>query len=349
MPETSSKRSVPGPGLLLLRADARPDLGAGHLLRCLALAQGWLRAGGAAVMVSDCARAEWRERVERAGVRLELVTGHDVSLRTLEACARRLDPVAMVFDGYEYDAKLQRRAKEFAPRLLVLDDYVHADQYYADIVVNPNLGAEHLHYPCAPSTRLLLGSRYALLRGEFMDWRGFVRKTPDRAQRILVTLGGGDSEGMLLEVVEALAAQPKSVEARVLLGQGETQAAEVETRCRIVGFELLQGVEDMCPHMAWADMAVSAGGGTCWELAFMGLPNLVVVLAENQRGAAEALHQAGISRTLKERAALSYEHLISAIADLASDAPARRMMAAQGRALVDGLGADRVVVALRGE
>jgi spore coat polysaccharide biosynthesis predicted glycosyltransferase SpsG len=95
--------------------------------------------------------------------------------------------------------------------------------------------------------------------------------------------------------------------------------------------------------MRWADVAISAGGSTCWELAFMGLPSLVIVVADNQRGIAAGLAEEGAAVSLGWHADLAPPDIARSVRSLADDAAARRRMTARGRRLVDGCGGDRLV------
>jgi RimJ/RimL family protein N-acetyltransferase len=103
----------------------------------------------------------------------------------------------------------------------------------------------------------------------------------------------------------------------------------------------------MARHMAWADLAICAGGSTCLELACLGVPALLVVIAENQLAPAAALERRGIARIVARHVRFNTHAAARAIAELCRDAAARAEMSRRGRELVDGHGAQRVVRALR--
>lgn len=106
---------------------------------------------------------------------------------------------------------------------------------------------------------------------------------------------------------------------------------------------------DMPALMADADLAVTAGGTTVWELAFMGLPALTIILAENQRSNGDALQKLGIAQNLGWHAGLSPEHIADALKPLLEDRSVRCEMSRRGRDLVDGLGSLRVWLRLNEE
>jgi UDP-2,4-diacetamido-2,4,6-trideoxy-beta-L-altropyranose hydrolase len=110
--------------------------------------------------------------------------------------------------------------------------------------------------------------------------------------------------------------------------------------------EILTHVSDMASLMAWADLAITAGGSTCWELACLGLSAVTIVLAENQRSVAEELNVAGIALNAGWHRDLSVETLMTKVESLLYSSFRRLRMSQRGREMVDGRGADRVVSAL---
>jgi UDP-2,4-diacetamido-2,4,6-trideoxy-beta-L-altropyranose hydrolase len=342
-------------GLLLLRADGDGRIGSGHVMRCLALAQAWQDADGQAAFVMTTGSADALEaRVKAEGMachRIEAQAGTADDLRLTMEIARELRADWLVVDGYAFDAKYQRGVKETGRRLLVFDDYGHAEQYCADYVLNQNLGAqESLYARREPGTRLLLGPRYAQLRREFKPWREWRREIPARARRVLVTLGGADPENATGKVVQALSAPVLAeVEAVVIVGGSNPrcealrqQAAQAGVKAR---FE--RDATRMAEWMAWADVAVSGAGSTCWEMAFMGLPALVFVLAENQRAIARQLEKAGVSLNLGPQGDATAEPIAAKLGELLAKVEQRETMSRRARALVDGRGGERVCLAMK--
>ena len=188
---------------LLIRADANSHIGTGHVMRCLALAQAWQGVGGKVIFITACESEALRRRL--IGERLQVVALSDP--RDWQVVARTLaaHPNAWVaLDGYHFDTAYQQRFKDAGHQLLVIDDLAQLDQYVADLVVNQNLGAQGLTYAHPPATRLLRGTDYVLLRKEFLSHLDSRREAPERARRILVTLGGADPDNATLTIVRAL-------------------------------------------------------------------------------------------------------------------------------------------------
>lgn len=347
MPLTSTPRDM-----LLVRADASPEIGTGHVMRCFALAQAWQRSGGRATFAMAEAIPAIAARLQAHNIAIASISGKPGSeqdaRRTCAVAADSKSPLCVV-DSYRCGPDYHRALLSAGLRLLVLDDDARFSEYRADFVLNQNLGAtEQLYRKRGPQTRLLLGTQFALLRPEFLA-QSRDRQTGSRVRRILVTLGGSDAENVTGKVVQALAALDDGFEATVIVGAGNPHAQEIirAAQSRSPEIHIERDPGNMAPLMAACDLAVSAAGSTCWELAYLGVPAILVVLSRDQQEIARALHERGVAISLGWHANLVQHALISTIRSLADDAARRRAMSAAGQNLVDGRGAERVVEVLR--
>jgi UDP-2,4-diacetamido-2,4,6-trideoxy-beta-L-altropyranose hydrolase len=339
---------------LLLRADSDIRMGTGHVMRCLALAQAWQDAGGQAVFAAARLSPGLEAQLANYGMRLEKVAadpGTEADAGQTTELAHRLGAEWVVLDGYHFSGRFQQAIKQAERRLLVIDDYGHAEHYWADWILNQNLHAEEsLYRQREPKTQLLLGTRFALLRREFGSWHGRKGAIPEVARKVLVTLGGSDPDNVTAKVIQAL---QKIIipgyDAVVVAGTSNPHRSQLEAA--LAGSESLihlrSFVANMPELMAWADVAVAAGGTTSWERACMGLPSLIVILADNQRDLAEASERAGIGWNLGPHQRLTVSAIVETLERLMMDAAARTSMARRGPELVDGQGAARVVHKLR--
>ena len=334
---------------LVIRADASTQIGTGHLMRCLALAQAWKDASGKVTFITACQTEGLLEQLQNEEFGLHLLAhpypdpgDWDFTKDILAA-----HPNAwVVLDGYHFDEVYQQWAKEAGHRLLVIDDMAHLKHYYADIVLNQNLNAERLHYSCEPYTRLLLGTHYVLLRREFLAWRDWRREIPEVAQRVLVTLGGGDPENHTLKVIQALQeVDVPGLEATVVIGACNPHANGLEATIRRsrIPVRLVHNAQNVPELMAWADVAISSSGTTVWELLSLVTPILVVVLAGNQRHIAEQIESRGAGKSLGREGNITTKSLAKAINLLLEDSELRAKMSKNARQMVDGQGARRVV------
>ena len=329
---------------LLIRADASSRIGSGHVMRCLALAQAWQDAGGRACLAARFLPETLRRRwVEEAMEVRQLTTLVGDAVQTLEL-AHEIGAEWLVLDGYHFGTDFQRFIKNAGTRLLVIDDDGCAGQYVADLILNPNPCATRAMYRCDDASTMLLGSRYALLRREFLLARPANREYVARAKRVLVTLGGADPDNCTRTILKAIGSI-QALTTIAVLGPSNQHAPELKQLAPRTGGRIIirRNPPDMPQLMTWADLAVSAAGSTSWELAFAGVPMLLVILAENQRYNATCLHELGVARNLGWHRELSEEKVRVAVMRTLNDPVLRESMSRKGSALVDGRGATRAV------
>ena len=333
--------------LLLVRADASAEIGVGHLMRCLALGQAWAEAGGRVLFLTVDPAPAIVERMRREGCEVESPEAPPGSLKDAEATARRaavLGAEWVAADGYHFDTDFQRRLRGGGVRLLWIDDEAHAAPYCADLILNQNLHAgPELYRRRAPESELLLGPRYALLRRELRGAAAAPVDSSGGGVRVLVTLGGGASPAAAAEVMAALA-ELTGLDLRVrwVVGPLDERPAALPAAAGAPRIEWVRSPASMAPLMAWADLAVAAGGSTCWELLHLGVPTVVTVLYDNQEPIARSL-AAGRAAVDLGRIDDGYRRrLCEAVGALAADPARRASLARRGRRLVDGRGAERV-------
>lgn len=342
--------------LLIIRADADVAIGSGHVMRCLALAKEWQVHGGEVAFWGRINAELLRERIVAEGCPLRLLPDAHPAPSDRAAVKDWLreehgQPGWVVLDGYHFDAEYHDAIRSSGWPLLVIDDYAHLPEYHADILLNPNAYAKELTYNVGVETVRLLGTRFAPLRREFYLARQQERIVADRGRRILVTMGGADQDNVCGQVVDALLTIGRNdLEVKIVSGSLNPHRQDLAKRLEEASFkvELLVSVAEMAPFMQWADLAISAAGSTCWELATLGVPMLVTVLAENQKRLAASLeaHEAAIN--LGWFHAWQPEQAAGAIEALLADQEQRRRMGENGRCLVDGRGCDRVVEQMEG-
>ena len=350
---------------LYIRADADGKIGTGHIMRCIALAQAWQDQGGEITFLSHCESEALRERILKEGfefVYLEKVHPDSFDLeRTLSLLTNKTNqptltnptnetnetsPCWLVLDGYHFTPDYQKAIRDAGIRLFVIDDMNHLTHYYADILLNQNIYGPDLKYHCDKDTTLLLGTRYVLLRREFLKYQNVKRQVPDKAKNILVTLGGADPDNVTLKVIEAIKLlNDPSLEVKVVVGPANPHQETLRKAIVSADFkaELLINPPNMHELMAWADMAVSAGGSTCWELAFMGVPSIVLILAENQAAVAEYLMNKKAVLNLGIFAECSKEHISDACKTLIGSSIARTSLSQQSTTLINGPGPNHVI------
>lgn len=328
----------------------------GHFMRCLALAQTWIEMGGRAIFAMTETNPTIDALLHATGASLARLTAtagclHDASETV--AVAGREGARWIVADGYEFAAGYQDALRQRENRVLFIDDDGRYQRYEADLILNQNAhAAETLYADRAAHTRLLLGPRYALLRRQFQSTTPPPRDFTRPARKVLVTLGGADPENVTQNIIEALQAMPgDTLEALVVVGGSNIHGAKLEQAVAAspARINLVRDAKNMPELMAWADVAVSAAGSTTLELAYMGVPMLLLVIADNQTGVAERMQSLGAARNLGWAHAVSVSAIAEAIRELMIDNDERSRLSRTALELVDGRGTRRVARALRQE
>ena len=319
---------------VLFVADAGPQVGGGHVMRSLTLAN-VLSARGAA-----CAFAA----TPAVAALLDVFASPDIQ-RVEGAGAFGADLV--VLDHYGLSAAEQWSiAGERA--IVVIDDM--ADRLLAaDLVLDmgQNRSARDYAGLVRPGTRLLIGPGFALVRPEFAQAREAAltrRRQAGPVRRVLVSLGLTDVGGVTERVIRLAATLLAGCEIDVVVGEETASFAQLS----VYGSPLLRlhsQVRDMARMMTEADLSIGAGGSTGWERCTLGLPSLVVVIADNQEPSAQALAAAGAALVVDARDANFEADLQAMLARLAGDADLRLQFAETSAAICDGQGAGRVAEA----
>ncbi len=339
---------------LLFRADVSVSRGTGHVMRCLALAQAWQDAGGRAVfaMAETTPAIQARLAAESCEVvAISSAPGSAEDARQTIGLASEQESDWIVVDGYHFTADYQRALKASGCKILFLDDYGHALHYSADFVLNQNVCARaDLYADREPQTKLLLGPRYGLLRREFSAWRNWKREISAVCHRVLVMMGGSDPQNLTARVIEALAlAGLDDLEIIVVIGGSNPhfeilQKLAAQSSLRI---KVLRDISNVAEPMADADVAISAAGSTYWELCLLGLPALLIDVADNQTELARELDRRGCAIHIGNRT-VSPEKIAKQLRRLVHSRELRQSLSQRSRELVDGGGAMRVVSVLRG-
>jgi UDP-2,4-diacetamido-2,4,6-trideoxy-beta-L-altropyranose hydrolase len=326
------------------RADAGPDIGLGHARRCLTLA-GALRELGVEslfVVAGDRRAREWFESSDFEVVPID--PARDLP-GTLEHC-RTHQVRVIVVDSLLLGTAYLTALGGAGLRVAVIDDLAD-HELPVDLVVNASAGAERLRYRGAPSTRFLLGPRYALLRPQFSQ--AGVRSVADRVRRILVTVGGGDPGDLTSRLVGWTSRALGAVEQDVVIGPFSARSEALRASADEAGGRVVfhEDPKDLAALMLAADVALCGGGQTTYELAATGTPALAICLAENQTPSLTALAEAGTLAWIGDAGDADLEtKIVAGLAGLFADRTCRERMNRTGRALVDGRGAVRVAHAV---
>jgi UDP-2,4-diacetamido-2,4,6-trideoxy-beta-L-altropyranose hydrolase len=250
-----------------------------------------------------------------------------------------------VVDHYAADTDWESVLRPAVGRLMVIDDM--ADRPHAcDLLLDQNVVADmHARYAgrVGPDTVMLLGPEFALLQREYAALHRLVPLRDGPVRSILVFFGGADADdftGKSLAAILRLGGPTRDV--HIVLSAGSPHHDDVRKIAGSAPGVHVHGALPTLAHlMARADLAVGAGGATSYERLCLGLPAVVVTLADNQRPVAQELHERGLIRWLGHRDTVTEEVIWRALDALASEG----ISEAWSRAchdVVDGRGVDRV-------
>ncbi|HTX50538.1 MAG TPA: UDP-2,4-diacetamido-2,4,6-trideoxy-beta-L-altropyranose hydrolase [Caulobacteraceae bacterium] len=334
---------------VLFFADAGPEVGGGHVMRCLTLARALVERGADCAFLESRAAAPilrrfgWPEHALVAMVEAETLEALVASGREF---ADRFEADAVVIDHYGVGAAEETTLRGLHRRIVVIDDL--ANRLHAcDLLIDPGYGRRRADYSrlVRAGCVTLVGPGHALIRPEFAQARPRAlsrRARHDPVRRVQVSLGLTDVGGITGEVVAALTPHLGDVRLEVVVGADapsyEALAASAEAEGRI----RLHPDADMPALTAECDLAVGAGGSSTWERACLGLPSITLILADNQVETAERLETSRATLAVDARAPGFEPGLIDAWRQLTQDASLRWTLSQRASELCDGRGADRV-------
>lgn len=337
--------------ICLFRADATPSMGTGHVMRCLALAEGLRDRGHSChFLVAEITPAMER-RLRAEGVGLSRIEGvEDARAEATCRAAAEAGADLLIIDGYQFGAEWRRALRQLGRPVMSFCDHAPEGALFADVVLSsagdPDDPALRRR---APPAEWLIGADYVLLRREL---RRILAEPPvplPQRRSLLLTFGGSDPAGLTLPVARALCARPLSgALLELIIGGSVADAPRLAAEIARLGAGVRVHVDPprLGGLMRQAGLALSAAGGTLGELAAFGVPSLVAIVADNQEEGARRSAAAGWCRAVDARGGDAAKLLAKEARALWSDLPLRQGMAARASGLIDGRGVERVCAAL---
>jgi UDP-2,4-diacetamido-2,4,6-trideoxy-beta-L-altropyranose hydrolase len=334
---------------ILFRADASPEMGGGHLMRCLALAEALLEAG------HDChfACAQTLPAIERRltalGVSVHSIDRtSDRDSTATSAAARAIDAAAIVVDGYQFDAGWRKALRSAGRPILAFSDATPPLPLHADLAVDAAADpADAINR--APETKWLLGPRYMLLRRDLASAARLPPLPMEARDRVLVIFGSTDPLGLTLPVARLLASHlGVRVPLDVVVGGGVADGEAVARAVRDIGAGVTVHYDPpvMGILMRRAGLAVTAGGGTLGELAALGVPSVTAIVADNQVHDRRTIPAVDWWDPVDARLPDAAETLVARTEAAWRDLEGRARLAQDLRARIDAEGASRIAASL---
>lgn len=342
---------------VLFRADASIETGTGHVIRCVTLADALTRSGAEILFACRDLPGHLNDWLVQRGHRvLRWAADSPAHLSTelrLALETERFD--WLVVDHYALSADWERQLAGLVSYRLAIDDLANRP-HDCDLLLDQNFferaGVRYQEW--VPTTcQLLTGPTYALLRPDFAKIRAEIqaaaRRESGQIRRVQIFFGGSDPTGetqLALDVLVGLGWPELQLD--VIVGASNPHQEVIKAACESLPNAAFHcQTNRMAQLMGEADLAISAGGTATWERLCVGLPALVITVADNQEQISQEVAGAGAQIYLGRSGEISKGTLEGAIRQCFADPDAMKRLSRQGMSMVDGLGAERVVSAMR--
>lgn len=353
---------------IAFRTDATSLIGTGHFMRCLTLALALKRRGSRVRFVSRNLPEHLRNMLVEKDIGLvslagDLVPPSDGDLahsnwlgasqtQDAEATIKALSDQLwdwLVVDHYALDVRWESDLRGTAKQIMAIDDIADR-QHDCDVLLDQNLYADmQMRYVDKVSVhcQLLLGPRYALLRDEFRVMREQIKPRSGVVKNILVFFGGvdaGNYTGLTLQALAGITHEDLHVD--VVIGAQHPCREQIQATCITHGYVCHVQTAKMAELMAKADLAIGAGGSASWERCCLGLPSLLVALAENQVDIAKALDSISACVYIGLAETVNFLAIKDTVIKLLNSQDRLAIISKHAFSLIDGQGVNRVCLEL---
>ena len=331
-----------------LRVDASSEIGAGHVMRCLALADALVGRGHLPEFVSQSLPGNLIEEIRRRGyqcVALEPPLNDEKA--DWQACYAALGRVPdwLIVDSYLLGADWESAAAAIGARVLAIDDG-GVRPHVCELILDHNQipGSAARYSQSAPGAKQLIGPQYALLRSEFVLAARRVGLPADVVSTLLVCFGGADPKNATLHTLSAIAdLLPAELQLQVVVGKAYQKLPELQEIARRMNACVWCQPPNLPELYAAADLAIGGGGVSALERCALGVPSIVMTIADNQHEATVGLAEAGALLFAGAADNEGIQHMCRLLQNCLADPLIRQSVVASGRALVNVDGATNVV------
>ena len=336
---------------IVFRVDSSSQMGVGHLMRCLTLADELKKQNHNATFICRELKGNLIKLIEHRVLILPVdkdfqsddlylswlgATQEQDAKQTIQVIHDNAD--LLIVDSYALDEVWHKQLKPHIKKIMVIDDLADRE-FDCDVLLNQNLGSQKEDYQgkVLSDCELLLGCDYALLRPEFSELRKQVkekRKGTKEIKNILISMGGSDKNNVTYDILQQLNNDFNVV---VVLGGASQHKKMIKeyVKDKSVKVKVIVNADNMAELMLKADLAIGAGGTTSLERCCLGLPTLLYVLSVNQRVIAENLENLG--------AVITVRNLQDNLRTMLNDFKLWHEMSDKGQSICDGTGASKVL------
>ncbi|HCL58978.1 MAG TPA: UDP-2,4-diacetamido-2,4,6-trideoxy-beta-L-altropyranose hydrolase [Acinetobacter sp.] len=351
---------------VVFRVDASIQMGTGHVMRCLTLADALKNQGAECYFICREHFGNLIGLITQRGYHVDVLPymdlsqedklqNHNVDLAHASwlGATQKVDaslcipimevlkPDWLIVDHYALDVRWEKVLRPYCKQIMVIDDLADRE-HDCDLLLDQTFGRDSKDYivRVPVSCEILCGAEYALLRPEFSQWRDYSleRRENSQLKQLLINLGGVDKDNITTQILIALkqCSLPSELKIIVVMGGTAPWIKEVCQQAQNMPWvtDVVVGVNNMAELMAKSDLAIGAAGSTSWERCCLGLPSIMVVLADNQNLIAKDLHNWGGAISIQQK---EIEHNLPVILNQLSTSQLKRMQY-KAQQVTEGLG-----------
>jgi UDP-2,4-diacetamido-2,4,6-trideoxy-beta-L-altropyranose hydrolase len=314
-----------------IRADGGYSIGMGHIMRTLVIAKELSKTNEVFYICADSNEYEKGiNKILSEGFQIKFI--NQVSMKEN---MKIINADVLITDSYNVDEDYFNFTKKQFSKTVYIDD-TNLFYFNVDIIINQNIGAENLDYKCNKDTKLLLGSKYAMLRNEFRN--NYTIKLKKNVKEIMITLGGADpfnvTEKILSYVYDA------KYNYHVVIGPSFQYTGFIQKydNDNIIFYNNA----NMFDIMSKCDIAISACGSTLYEFCACGIPVIGILIAENQKLTTEKLEKIGAIKNIGWYNEFSKNILLNSISSMDKNLKLREKMRNVSLSIIDGVGVNRI-------
>jgi UDP-2,4-diacetamido-2,4,6-trideoxy-beta-L-altropyranose hydrolase len=351
---------------IAFRTDVSNQIGTGHFMRCLTLAD-QLKKQGAQIhficrdlpkYLSEMLKAKDIEYIPLSSDVMidqidELAHSSWLGTSQVQDAQATVKAIAsqswdwIIVDHYALDERWERSVRGSCKKLMVIDDLADR-QHDCDLLLDQNFYVDmqsRYNGKVPVHCQLLLGPRYALLREEFRRLREQVKPRTGEVKKILVFFGGVDLDNYTSLAIQALTELKITIHVDVVIGAQHPNREQIELACVAHGYTCYVQTSRMAELIAEADLAIGGGGTATWERCCLGLPTVTICVAENQRKQiADAAEIAILYAPISKRNLV--EVIRGHVDSLLENPSLIKLISGTAMKFLDGKGALRVVTAM---
>ncbi len=340
---------------IIVRTDASQEIGSGHVMRCLAFSDVLRDEGANVTFICRSMKGDLCDAIENAGFKVHRLYCDDSSMESDAEASRELlmqsqDIDCLIVDHYALNNEWETGMRPHVKKIMVIDDL--ADRNHdSDVLLDQNyyIDMESRYDGLVPDhCRKLVGPQYALLRKEFMDVKAAIKERSGIVGRVMIFFGSSDLSNETSKVLKALKSLNRpDIAVDVVIGKNNAHKSEIMELAHTLPYSKCHcNVSNMAELMGDADVYVGAAGITTWERCCMGLPSLVVTVAENQVQTTKDMAGSKLLYFIGESDDTGMNDILNALQKVIMNPESLKQFSMTSMKLVDGSGAKRCAEAI---